>query len=166
MTLKALAHSAQQHLQTRAGLPVKRSHVHELLAAAFGYSSWAAFRSESLLADAGVGDALAGASPQLIGRAVQLGYGQGASVLLADALVAFAVARQVSCVRWADVREALAVVPRLADEERLEDEDEDWDDDAAPPPEPLAVPGPQRFLSVEFHAILTHHFHPILTHPL
>ena len=41
MTLKELAHSAQQHLQTLAGLPVKRSHIHELLAAAFGYSSWA-----------------------------------------------------------------------------------------------------------------------------
>ena len=91
MTLRALAHSAQQHLQTRVGLPVTRSHVHELLAASFGYSSWAAFRSESLLADAGVGDALAGKSPQLIGRAVQLGYGQAASVLLADAVVAFAM---------------------------------------------------------------------------
>ena len=52
MTLKELAHSAQQHLQTLAGVPVKRSYVHELLAAAF--------RSESLLANAGVGDALAG----------------------------------------------------------------------------------------------------------
>ena len=55
MTLRELVHSAQQHLQTLSGLPVKRSHVRELLAAALGYSSWAAFRSESLLADAGVG---------------------------------------------------------------------------------------------------------------
>ena len=152
MTLRELAHSAHQHLQTVAGLPVKRSHVHELLAAAFGYSSWAAFCSESLLADAGVGDALAGTSPQLIGRAVQLGYGQAASVLLADALVAFAVAWQVSwqvsCVRWADVREALAAVPVLVDENRLDDEDEDWDDeDEAPQPAPIAGPDPQRFLS-------------------
>jgi hypothetical protein len=111
MTLRELAHSAQQHLQTVADMPVKRSHIHELLAAAFGYSSWAAFCSESLLADAGVGDALAGTSPQVIGRAVQLGYGQRASVVLADAVVAFAMARQVSCVRWADVRDALVVVP-------------------------------------------------------
>ena len=129
MTLREFAHSAQQHLQTLAGLPVKRSHVHELLAAAFGYSSWAAFRSESLLADAGVGERLAGTSPQLIGRAVQLGYGQTASVLLADALVAFAMAQQVSCIRWVDVREALVVVPVLVDESRFHDEDEDWDDE-------------------------------------
>ena len=54
MTLKALAHAAQHHLQTCARMPVKRSHVHELLAAAIGYASWVAFSSESLLADAGV----------------------------------------------------------------------------------------------------------------
>jgi molybdopterin/thiamine biosynthesis adenylyltransferase len=38
MTLKELAHLAQQTLHTRAGCPVRRSHVHELLAAAFGYA--------------------------------------------------------------------------------------------------------------------------------
>ena len=42
MTLKELAHLAQQTLHTRAGCPVRRSHVHELLAAAFGHRSWAA----------------------------------------------------------------------------------------------------------------------------
>lgn len=34
MTLNELAHLAQQTLHTRSGWPVKRSHVHELLAAA------------------------------------------------------------------------------------------------------------------------------------
>ena len=148
MTLKELAHSAQQHLQTLAGVPVKRSHVHELLAAAFGYSSWAAFRSESLLADAGVGKPLASKSPQLIGRAVQLGYGQAESVLLADAVVALAMARQVSCIRWMDVRDALVVAPVLVDENRLDDEDVEWDDKDEPPrPAPIAGPDPHRFLS-------------------
>lgn len=148
MTLKALVHSAQQHLQTRVGFPVKRSHVHELLAASFGYRSWAAFRCESLLADAGVGEALAGAPPQLIGRAVQLGYGQMKSVRLADALVGFLVARQVSCIRWTDVREALAVVPARPDEERVDDDDEEWgDEDETQKPVPVEVPGPLRFLS-------------------
>ena len=87
MTLRELAHSAQQPFQTAIGLPVKRSHVHELLAAAFGYSSWAAFRSESLPA---------------------------------DAVVAFAVARQVSCIHWVDVRDTLAVAPVLVNENRLD----------------------------------------------
>ena len=147
MTLKDLAHTAQQHLQTRAGLPVKRSHIHELLAAGFGYSSWAAFRSESLLADAGVGDALA-ASPQLIGRAVQLGYGQAASVCLAESLLEFAAEWQISHVRWARIHEALGVVPTRADEHQLDAEDEDWDEeDTVQQALPLASTGPQRFLS-------------------
>ena len=62
MTLKELAHAAQQTLQTRAGCDVKRSHVHELLAAAFGYQSWAAFLSEPVLVDGRVGDAPQGAT--------------------------------------------------------------------------------------------------------
>jgi hypothetical protein len=87
MTLKELAHAAQQTLQTRTASDVKRSHVHELLAAAFGYQSWAAFLSESLLADGGVGDVPEGAAPRVIGRAVQLQYGQGAAVEVAGALL-------------------------------------------------------------------------------
>lgn len=83
MTLKELAHLAQQTLQTRAGCPVRRSHVHELLAAAFGHGSWAAFLSESVLADAGVGSAPTGGLPGLVGRAVQLGYPQPAATTLA-----------------------------------------------------------------------------------
>ena len=72
MTLKELAHLAQQTPHTRAGCPVKRSHVHELLAAAFGHRSWAAFLSNLVLADSGVGAAPTGGLPDLIGRAVQL----------------------------------------------------------------------------------------------
>jgi hypothetical protein len=147
MTLKELAHSAQQHLQSRTGLPVKRGHVHELLAAAFGYQSWAAFRSESLLADAGVGDALSGASPQLIGRAVQLGYAQAMSLQLADALAEFATARQVSCIRWTHVLEALTVAPRREDEGNLDDQDGDWDDGGDADTSAIADPsGSERFL--------------------
>ncbi len=67
MTLRELAHLAQQTLQTHADCPVKRSHVHELLAAAFGHRSWAAFRAQAVLVDAGVGDGPSGASSQLIG---------------------------------------------------------------------------------------------------
>jgi hypothetical protein len=148
MTLKELAHAAQQHLQSRSGVPVKRSHVHELLAAAFGYSSWAAFRSESLLADAGVGDALSGASPQLIGRAVQLGHAQAASVQLANALAEFATARQVSCIRWTQVLEALAVAPHREDEDNLDgDPEDDWDDDGDADGSAVDPSGPERFLT-------------------
>jgi hypothetical protein len=134
MTLKELAHTAHQHLQTRAGCPIKRSHVHELLAAAFGYQSWAALLGEALLADAGVGDAPRDASPRVIGRAVQLGYGQSASVEMAGALLELAAERKLSSVRWSEITALLERSPGSTnDADQDDDEGEDWDadDDAA-----------------------------------
>ena len=136
MTLKELAHAAQQALQTRAGCDVKRSHVHELPAAAFGYQSWAAFLSESMLFDAGVGDASAGATPRVSGRAVQLQYAQGAAVELAGTVLDFVAERQLSSVRWPQVADVLTPAKRVADDDGPDDE-EDWDDDdEAVPVEP------------------------------
>ncbi len=137
MTLKELAHAAQQTLQTRAGCDVKRSHVHELLAAAFGYQSWAAFLSESMLSDGGVGDPPAGATPRVIGRAVQLQYAQGAAVDMAGALLDFVAERQLSSVRWSVVAGVLTPAKRVADDNGPDrDEEEDWDDDDDAPVDP------------------------------
>ncbi|HEY6133507.1 MAG TPA: hypothetical protein VIW70_05985 [Rubrivivax sp.] len=107
MTLKELAHLAQQTLHTRAGYPVKRSHVHELLAAAFGHRSWAAFLTDSVLADSGVGAAPTSGLPDLIGRAVQLGYEQQAAASVATTLQAFIAEHGLSAVSLADLRAAL-----------------------------------------------------------
>lgn len=142
MTLKELAHAAQQTLKTRAGCDVKRSHVHELLAAAFGHSSWAAFLSESVLSDGGVGDAPAGASPRVIGRAVQLQYAQGAAVEMAGALLDFVAERQLSSVRWSELADVLTPAMRVADDDGLDrDDEEDWDDDdeAVPVDPPIGL---------------------------
>ena len=130
MTLKELAHAAQQTLQSHAGCQVKRSHVHELLAAAFGSRSWAAFLTDSLLADAGVGEAPSGASPRVIGRAVQLGYSQQAALALARSLLEFVAEHQISSVSWSVLGAAL-IAPLHADDVHEPDEDdvEAWDDD-------------------------------------
>ena len=145
MTLKELAHLAQQTLQDRAGCPVKRSHVHELLAAAFGHRSWAAFLNESVLADAGVGSAPTGGLPELIGRAVQLGYGQQAAATVATSLAAFIAEHQLSAISWADLRAALmpaAPVDRRDELDEEDDDDEGWDDEL-PTAAPTAA-GPAR----------------------
>lgn len=107
MTLNELAHLAQQTLHTRSGWPVKRGHVHELLAAAFGHRSWAAFLSDSVLADSGVGAAPTSGLPDLIGRAVQLGYEQQAAATVAITLQAFIAEHRLSAVSLADLRAAL-----------------------------------------------------------
>ena len=49
MNAKTLAHTIQVGLHTATGLDVKRSHVHELIAAAFGFGSQAAMLARGVL---------------------------------------------------------------------------------------------------------------------
>jgi hypothetical protein len=151
MTLKELAHLAQKTLHTRAGCPVRRSHVHELLAAAFGHRSWASFLSDSVLADSGVGAAPTGGLPDLIGRAVQLGYEQQAAGTVAITLQAFIAEHRLSAVSLADLRAALLPTAQVADRDDLDDDnngidddddDEGWDDE--PPRAESPASGPAR----------------------
>ena len=144
MTLKELAHLAQQALQDRAGSPVKRSHVHELLAAAFGHRSWAAFHSEAVLADAGIGSAPTGGLPELIGRAVQLGYPQSAAAIIATSLQSLIAEHQLAAISWADLHATLIPPPKVDDRDDLGDDDDDegWDDE--PPGAEASTAGPAR----------------------
>ena len=145
MTLKELAHLAQQTLHTRAGCPVKRSHVHELIAAAFGHRSWAAFLSNLVLADSGVGAVPTGGFPDLIGRAVQLGYEQQAAASVATTFQAFIAEHGLSAVSLADLRAALLPAAQVADRDDLDDDDNDdegWDDE--PPRTAPPASGPAR----------------------
>jgi hypothetical protein len=144
MTLKELAHLAHQTLQDRARCPVKRSHVHELLAAAFGHRSWAAFLSESVLADAGVGSVPTGGLPELIGRAVQLGYPQPAAAIIAGGLQSLIAEHRLAAISWADLRAALIPAPKVDDRDGLDDDDDDegWDDE--PPVAEASAAGPAR----------------------
>ncbi|QBY51757.1 hypothetical protein [Cupriavidus oxalaticus] len=48
MTTKELAYIAQQHLQAHTGTQFKRAHIYELLAAAFGFNSYAALCAEAV----------------------------------------------------------------------------------------------------------------------
>ncbi|WP_439590724.1 hypothetical protein [Hydrogenophaga sp.] len=127
MSLRELAHLAQQTLQTHAGGPVKRSHVHELLAAAFGHRSWAAFRATAVLADAGVGEGPSDASPQVIGRAVQLGYHQQAAAGIARSFLVFIAEHQLSSVSWSTLGAGLAL-PVVAEGDDQDDENDDYEE--------------------------------------
>lgn len=140
MTLKELAHLAQQTLRARAGCPVKRSHVHELLAAAFGRRSWAAFLSEALLADAGVGDEPSGTSPELIGRAIQLGYGHEPAAEMARSLLAFIAEHQLTSVSWSDLRAATSPATNADNRDEFDKDDKDDEaDEGGKHEEPRAV---------------------------
>lgn len=136
MTLKTLARTAHQSLQTRAGCDIRHSHVHELLAAAFGYRSWAALTTDALLADHGVGQAPeASAGTQIAGRALQLQYPQTETLAMAAALGEFIAERQLGTVRWTKlalllplVREPTARDDGGSDSDSDEEELDNWDD--------------------------------------
>jgi len=49
MNIKEFAYSAQQHLEAQSGEKFKRAHIYELLAASFGYNSFAALCAESVV---------------------------------------------------------------------------------------------------------------------
>lgn len=135
MMFKALARATHQSLQARAGCNIRHSHVHELLAAAFGYRTWAALTADALLADHGVGQAPQdSAEPQITGRALQLQYGQAEALAMADALGEFIADKQLRRVRWATLAPLLRMARRSeapGEHEENGDADEDlqdWDD--------------------------------------
>lgn len=75
MTLKQLAYSAQQSLQASTQIDFKRTHVYELLAAAFDYNSYAAFNSEAVFTHFQYVDDQTTHDPSLIKkRCTELGY--------------------------------------------------------------------------------------------
>jgi hypothetical protein len=51
MTIKELAHTAQHDIKAATGLPFKRSHIHELLAALLGFRSYAALCADHVTDD-------------------------------------------------------------------------------------------------------------------
>ena len=131
MTIKELAFSVQQHLQASVGVPVKRGHVYELLAASFGFKSYAAFSTVALLSDSGVGASVPTLRPEVVGRSVQLGYAQNEGAAITTELISYAARRALSYVEWRDIRAAL-VPSTLVEEDEAEDEDDidDWEDEA------------------------------------
>lgn len=128
MTIKELAFSAQQRLQASVGIPVKRGHVYELLAASFGFKSYAAFSAVALLSDSGVGTSVPTLRPEVIGRSVQLGYLQNEGEAIATELISYAAGRALSYVEWRDVRAALAPSTPVEEDED-EDDIDDWEDE-------------------------------------
>lgn len=154
MTLKSLAHTAHQSLQARAGCDVRHGHIHELLAAAFGYRTWAALHADALLADDGVGQAPdATAPPQVVGRALQLQYGQAAALAMAAALADLIADRRLGVVRWITLAPLVPMARQhtvLGDDPEQDEADEEldgWDDTPRPTPTDTTASSREQFLA-------------------
>ena len=75
MTIKEFAYSTQQHLHASAKGPFKRAHIYELLAASFGFNSYAALCANSVFTDVSMPSQLpAKHRSRVRNRCIEMGY--------------------------------------------------------------------------------------------
>jgi len=112
MTIKELAYSVQQHLQAFTAEPLKRAHAYELLSAAFGYKSYAAFGVDAIFAEGFLDpERLASAKVSVEQRFIGLGYRQATADTVALALAEFLGQNQIGIKR---ISELIAVLHQIA----------------------------------------------------
>lgn len=100
MTIKELAYSAQQQLQNSTGSSLKRAHIYELLAASFGFNTYAAFGVDTVFAQKRPDDEHIVSRDTFVGqRLIALGYPPESAGLVSAALRTFLEERHVGIVR-------------------------------------------------------------------
>lgn len=96
MTIRELAYAAQQHLQVSTRGSFKRTHVYELLAASFGFNSYAAFGVDTVFTERRQNDKRVPPKSALITRrCIELGYQPDKAVLVPAALESFLAQCQI-----------------------------------------------------------------------
>jgi len=124
MTIKELAYSAQQHLQTSTGGSFKRAHVYELFAASFGFNSYAAFGVDTIFTELCQNSRRFIPQSALIKRrCIELGYQPDTATLASSALESFLVERQIG------VASISSLVSRLRGKSFSQDEELEYDED-------------------------------------
>ncbi len=104
MTIKELAYSAQKHLQSRSGGSVKRAHVYEMLAAAFGFNSYAALTSDAVFTQRRLhAEAATLDSPAIWQRCIELGYLPDIEDVISSRLPVFVAERKIDVITLPDL---------------------------------------------------------------
>ena len=117
MIIKEFALHTQRHIESAAATTFKRSHVYELMAAAFGYRTYAALCSEAVFHRRPQPSAPGTYNlPAVAARCRDLGYATSADKIASQFLEALA-AERFGVVRIADVISKF----------RSTDDDADWD---------------------------------------
>ena len=118
MTIKELAYSAQQHLQASTGGSFKRAHIYELLAASFGFNSYAAFGVDTVFTELRSSDKRVAPQGAFVTRRyIELGYQPDMADLVTAALQSFLVERQIG------VASISSLISWLRGESPLQDDD-------------------------------------------
>lgn len=132
MTIKQLAFDAHLHLHANTGNTFKRSHVYELLAAAFGFNSYASLCAEHLFTQGG----LTNRSPAKHGesverRGLELDYPPETALQLAQTLPPYLTDQGIGVIRIADLVAHLRNESNRVTDFELDESDGDADDEDA-----------------------------------
>ena len=125
MTIKELAYSAQQHLQTFTSAQFKRAHIYELLAASFGFNSYAALTSEAVFTK----DSLTSRRPlkyvdHVKDRCLEIGYDTNTANVVAASLPQLLTEQEIGVIRIPDLVAHLRHEPVHED---WNEEEDDWE---------------------------------------
>ena len=127
MTIKELAFNTQHYLQAVTGVPFKRSHIYELLAASFGFKSYAAFSSDALFATVSpaIQRTLKYDNALIKNRCHVLGYDTKTTDLVASSLSQYLTEQKICAIRIQEL--ILCLRDEWDDEDEYEWDDEDED---------------------------------------
>jgi len=108
MTIKEFAYSAQQHLQAQTGQSFKRTHIYELLAASFRYSSFAALCAESVIIQGEKNYNISlKHNPEIRNRCIELGYPAEVANILSESFPSFIDELQISIVNITELKSTI-----------------------------------------------------------
>ena len=130
MTIKQLAFDTQQHLQAQTSTAFKRSHVYELLAAAFGFNSYASLCAEHVFMQGGITSRRPAKYGESVGRrCLELDYLPETALLLAQALPVYLTDQDIGVIRIADLVAHLRYETNRVTDHELGEFDDDAEDE-------------------------------------
>ena len=130
MTIKELAYSAQQHLQASTGSSLKRAHIYELLAASFGFKSYAALGVDTVFTQRRSDDKRTGSHRDFVRRrCIELGYPPEGADLVSVSLGSFLAERQIGVVQISALISQLRGDWSSLDDDPADDDPEQFGDE-------------------------------------
>jgi hypothetical protein len=131
MTIKNLAYSAQQRLQASTGCSFKRAHIYELLAASFGFNSFAALGADTVFTEHSLSSRRASSNGLLVrNRCIEIGYQPDVANAVSIALPVLLSEHQIGVIRIADLVAHLRFEAGHQDDYSDDDDEPDDGDNA------------------------------------
>ncbi len=130
MTIKQLAFDAQQYLQAQTSSNFKRSHVYELLAAAFGFNSYASLSADHVFTHGGLTSRRPAKYEESVGRrCLELEYSPETALLIAQLLPPFLADQDIGVIRIADLVAHLRYETNRVTDHEFDEFDDDAEDE-------------------------------------